>query len=512
MSAWYLWAIYQTARLRFSEIHRPRLARLFNAQEHRRQVESDSAAPAELYQPSRTAYSLFVPDNVLDSCSHSGDNCLYENIMCLLITRQVLCRLCTKLRKDVRGPVRRFAGWVQRHLDRCLLGIYLVLFGFCLFAVHIHSIERFLFAPFFFAGSPTRYECLIMALFFPLIMVALSGWLRVILIWGAMSRGLLEPLERMPIRFAFTRFKGGSWMSMLRQKGLHIRWRDMGRSTESIRQLVHHPELRKNPVLYQQLLEQYEVLNARIHQLMNHIKGAGPGAPSPVATTTPTSPEMAAALQRADLKQEPCTSALLWDIPKVSPDLCSIYHIEQSYAEFCRLLLEGFLVPYWDLERTGQVEDLIVPDKESDKSKDSTTGEPSFLHLAEELIVVRYVALIRAVLINIRYLMLFVSMAFVLALVAWNSYPFQPHAFIDWCFTILLAILTLGFVWVFAQMHRNAILSRITDTTANELGWEFYVRIATFGAVPVLTWLAYQFPQIGGSLYRIIQPGLQVVK
>jgi hypothetical protein len=189
-----------------------------------------------------------------------------------------------------------------------------------------------------------------------------------------------------------------------------------------------------------------------------------------------------------------------------------VYHIEQSYSEFCRLLLEDFLVPYWDLQRTGQVEDLIVPDKESDKSKDSTTGEPSFLHLAEELIVVRYVALIRAVLINIRYLMLVVSMAFVLALVAWNSYPFQPHAFIDWCFTILLAILTLGFVWVFAQMHRNAILSRITDTTANELGWEFYVRIATFGAVPVLTWLAYQFPQIGGSLYRIIQPGLQVVK
>lgn len=110
------------------------------------------------------------------------------------------------------------------------------------------------------------------------------------------------------------------------------------------------------------------------------------------------------------------------------------------------------------------------------------------------------------------YLMLFVSTAFVLALIAWNSYPFQPHAFIDWCFTILLAMLTLGFVWVFAQMHRNAILSRITDTTANELGWEFYLHLVTFGAVPVLTWLAYQFPEIGGTLYRVVQPGLQVVR
>jgi hypothetical protein len=515
LCAWYLWSIYQTARLRFSEVHRPRLARIFNKREREREFAANPDALPEPYLPSRAAYSLFVPDNALDSCSLPNDNCLYDNIMCLLVTREAVCRLCTKLKRDSRPHVRNTADWVQRHIDGCMLFIYLVLFCLCLFAIHIHSIERFLFTPFFFAGGPTRYEFLIMALFFPLIMVALSGWFRVILIWGAISRGLLEPLERMPIRFAFTRFKGGSWMSMLRQKGLHIRWRDMGRSTESIRQLVHHPDLKKKPALHQQLLEQYEVLNARIHDLMNHIRAAGAPVPVPLAALPPpppAGPELAAALQRAELNEDPCNTDLLWDVPAGCPDLCSIYQIEQSYAEFCRLLLYGFLIPYWDLKRTGQVEDLIAPSEESEKPKDSKAGEPSFLHLAEELIVVRYVALIRAVLINIRYLMLFVSMAFVLALVGWNSYPFQPHAFIDWCFTILLGILTLGFVWVFAQMHRNAILSRITDTTANELGWEFYLRLATFGAVPVLTWLAYQFPQIGGVLYRIVQPGLQVVK
>lgn len=104
--------------------------------------------------------------------------------------------------------------------------------------------------------------------------------------------------------------------------------------------------------------------------------------------------------------------------------------------------------------------------------------------MAEELLVVRYVALIRAVLVNIRYLMIFVAAVFVLALIAWNSYPFQPHAFINWCFTIMLGIIGTGFVAVFAQMHRNAILSRITDSTPNELGWDFYLRIITFGAVP----------------------------
>jgi len=224
------------------------------------------------------------------------------------------------------------------------------------------------------------------------------------------------------------------------------------------------------------------------------------------------SSSLTAALERTERTEDPCGSDLLWDVPEASAALCSIYRIEQGYAEFCRLLLDGFLTPHWDQERTGQVEEISLPKEEKDKSKEQKPCEPSFVQLAEELIVIRYVALIRAVLINIRYLMLFVSTAFVLALIGWNSYPFQPHAFIDWCFTILLAILTLGFLWVFAQMHRNAILSRITDTTINELGWEFYLRIATFGAVPVLTWLAYQFPEIGGSLYKIIQPGLQVVK
>jgi len=100
----------------------------------------------------------------------------------------------------------------------------------------------------------------------------------------------------------------------------------------------------------------------------------------------------------------------------------------------------------------------------------------------------------------------------VLAIIAWNSYPFQPHRLIDWCFTLMFVFIGTGIVWVFAQMHRNPLLSRITDTSPNKLGIDFFIRIATFGAVPVLTWLAYQFPEIGGNLLRIVQPGLQVMK
>jgi hypothetical protein len=108
--------------------------------------------------------------------------------------------------------------------------------------------------------------------------------------------------------------------------------------------------------------------------------------------------------------------------------------------------------------------------------------------------------------------MTFISVSFVLAFLAWNSSSFQPHELLDWSFTILLMILGTGVISVFAQMHRNTILSRITDTKANELGWDFYFRIVSFGALPVLTWLAYQFPDFGNMIYRFIEPVVPVVK
>ena len=69
-----------------------------------------------------------------------------------------------------------------------------------------------------------------------------------------------------------------------------------------------------------------------------------------------------------------------------------------------------------------------------------------------------------------------------------------------------------GVIWVFAQMQRNPILSRITDTKANELGWDFYLRIASYGAVPVLAWLTYQFPDVGSIISKFLQPGVPVLK
>lgn len=46
--------------------------------------------------------------------------------------------------------------------------------------------------------------------------------------------------------------------------------------------------------------------------------------------------------------------------------------------------------------------------------------------------------MIRAVLANLRCVIAFVSIAFALAVLAWNSYPFHPRQKLDWFFAALL--------------------------------------------------------------------------
>jgi hypothetical protein len=447
---WYLWAMFQTARLRFSTMNRPRL-------------------PNEV--PSTAAYPLYVTDHSLENCQPPLSSCLFKNIDCLLITGEL---------------TRRFTGWGPRRLNWSLMALYIVLFFACTAGLNIQSLDHFLHS----GAYLTAYEWLIAILFYPLVMIALTGWLRVLLIWSELKDGLLEPLERSPFRFAFSRLSEVDWVAMLGQSGLNIRWRDMARSTESLRQLMNNDEIKATAGSdWESLDDASNNLIRQIQYLQFSIVGIGP-IPLPPKTV-----ENQPDLPGKDTRRE----------------LGYIYGIERHYALFCEALLQHILIPYWNEKRTGFVNE-VGPDSPGARHVADAPQESLSIRLAEEFLAIRYVALIRSVLVNIRHLMLFVSMAFVLTIVAWNSYPFQPHQQLDLCFTILMVCLSIGFIWVFAQMHRNPLLSRITSTTPNELGADFYIRLVTFGAVPVLAWLAYQFPEIGGSIFRLLQPSLQVAK
>jgi hypothetical protein len=521
---WYLWAFFQALRLRFSHNNRPRLPGIVSGS---------------------LSWPLYVSEVAVTTCEGEMASCLTSNVNCLLITLEVVKRFIPK----------------PKWLPSLLLGVFFFgLFCMLIFWLHFSSVERFLWEP---GKLPTPYEFLVAAIAFPLVMIALSGWLRMMLIWSSLKRGLLEPLEQLPIRYAFTRLKGVGWLNMMRQGGLLEQWRDMARSTESIRQMAHYKDLLDGFGYHE---PQEEALKRTLDDLDRHIatilgivagKQNGPQKEAlveewrDIARSTESIREMA---QDGSLSTDFCLqnqpqgehlkrtlSDLDTHVKKfltlLEPNghepragLQCMVAIEKCYAKACEALLEGILIPYWEKTRVGLVEGeelTELPIKAHPLPKAEVEGrthtslqlhtstvaeEPTYIRVAEEFLAIRYVSFIRAVLVNMRQLLQLITSVFVLTIVAWNSYPFQPRQWIDEAFTALFLLLGTGIVWIFAQMHRNAILSRITDTNANELGWDFYLRIATFGAVPVLTWLAYQFPEVGGSLFKLIQPSLDVIR
>jgi DNA-binding transcriptional MerR regulator len=317
-------------------------------------------------------------------------------------------------------------------------------------------------------GPTTLYELFIGLLLVPLLLLAMCAAARLFLMSAAMRAHLLEPLERMPMRQAFTRLQDFHWVTMLRESGQLERWRDMSRSTEGIRQILNDPDL-PEACRTGRLTEQKETLEAEIAELQQHVRALRENGPQP-------------------------------DAPKRACEY--MQEIEQKYAACAESILCCILLPYWLEKRHNLMQ----------SKGDCAENEPNVVLLAEEFLAIRYVAFIRAVLAQMRYLLLFITVALVLVMLAINSYPFQPKQEIAWVVTGLFLAFSAGIIMVLAQMHRNPLLSRITDKEAHELGATFYLRVAGFGAVPLITWLATQYPSIGGLLYSIVKPGLDVMK
>ena len=179
-----------------------------------------------------TTYPLFVADDSLGACKDPQDDCLYKNMTCLLITREVLGRLFKPSRLGPQG---------EQWFDLLMIAGYAAVLAACVLFTPVRSLDALFWTARWW--RPIPYHFLVTVLFFSLLFIALSAWLRLILVWSGLRRGLLQRLESLPIRYAFNCLSGRGWMAMLRQDGMHEQWRDMSRSIESMRQMVNDSNL-----------------------------------------------------------------------------------------------------------------------------------------------------------------------------------------------------------------------------------------------------------------------------
>jgi hypothetical protein len=151
---------------------------------------------------------------------------------------------------------------------------------------------------------------------------------------------------------------------------------------------------------------------------------------------------------------------------------------------------------------------------EKEKPRRAAGQEPeneTSLRACERFVCLVYVSFLLVVLVRMRTLILAAGGMYVFVLLAMTSYPFQPRASIVAVLAILL-LTVLGVVTlVFAQAHRNVILSNLTNTKPGELGADFWVRLTSFAALPVVTFFASQFPQLNRLLSSWLEPALQAL-
>jgi hypothetical protein len=177
--------------------------------------------------------------------------------------------------------------------------------------------------------------------------------------------------------------------------------------------------------------------------------------------------------------------------------------LQKAMAAAAGKIVETMLVPWWEGEKAPVVSEIDSAKKEK---------PPLTRVLAEEFVALVYVNFLITVLLRMRTMVMAAIGMYVFIVLSMNVYPFEPHAALQTLAVVLLAVMGVAVAFVYAQMHRDPILSRLTSTTSGELGWDFWLKLASAGAIPVFSLLAVQFPEINRFLFSWLEPALQAVK
>ena len=95
-----------------------------------------------------------------------------------------------------------------------------------------------------------------------------------------------------------------------------------------------------------------------------------------------------------------------------------------------------------------------------------------------------------------------------LLLVAIVSYPFQPQRLLlTWIWVVVGSVVLAG-LFVYVELDRNALLSRIAGTTPGHLtlNGALLFRVLSWGIVPLLGVAAAQYPDFASTLFHWLEP------
>ena len=325
---------------------------------------------------------------------------------------------------------------------------------------------------------------------FIMVLCGISASLQVAGVWRLYElweevRRLLAFLDRLPLRRTMATLRGFSWGSVWKMSGnvLEVRYKVVSRQMESMNHAIAALQgVAKNSV------DEYEKKAADICVVaLNDMQKAG--------------------FKFAGWYSQGYTNSR-------AKNLTDFQNFQTSVATATGSLLTNLLIPAWMKEKHSLLMSVkeTKEDKE-EKGEDAAGDLPTHLpdeHLrnAEEFVCLTYLAFIQNILGRLRTHVMSVLALFLALTLCLSSYPFDPQQTLSAVLAVLLVGLGAVIVKVYAEMHRDATLSHVTNTKPGELGTEFWLKLFTFGFAPILGLLARIFPGVGDVIFSWIQPSI----
>jgi hypothetical protein len=195
-----------------------------------------------------------------------------------------------------------------------------------------------------------------------------------------------------------------------------------------------------------------------------------------------------------------------------SGDLSCFTKFQENSASTAGLILSRVLIPQWRKEGKSLV--ILSP---SSGKKDETAAAPGladdlYMRNAEEFVAFPFLGFVQNILGRIRTIVIGIVCLFISVSVAISSYPFDPRHAINIVLLCVFGVKGGVIVYVYGDMHRDATLSYLTNTTPGELGSDFWFKIFGFGIGPFIGLMATYFPEIGDFVISWLQPGINSLK
>ena len=309
-------------------------------------------------------------------------------------------------------------------------------------------------------------------------------WVRFTRIWGVL-RGGLETLEGSPLRFAFSRLPAvfsvdpiWSYSGLRRVVTLPMRWFEYLKVAPEVATHDKPPTVTDNLHELRTILQEMrdgQWLDNKTYEGFSHKQN-----------------EYAIKLSETSLIRSS------WE--RGGPD-CSI---------------SGSSTPKTEKSEEGESEEPAGSDcPRTHPDIPSPYGtifgpDNSVVQIGNEFIAMRVAAYIRYVTLQMKNLMTFMSFGFLLTLLASISYPFDRPQIIAWSATITLAALLFTVGTVLAQMDRDGVLSRMSNSAPGQVRYMAFLKhMLAVGGLPIITVLATLFPAIGSYLFSWAGPILE---